>query len=143
MTGGAESRAEHDREHPPVSSLTYAVRRSSTGIALVQATGDLDSRTSSQLYSIVAGELLTGPAAPLRCSSFGGELFTEFGAAFGRSSVVVKVVTDRSSSVRVSAGRPSRAGPAVYVSQIRRAGIEPATPPRRVTSRSARPRACR
>jgi hypothetical protein len=93
--------------------------------------------------SSFGGELLSGLGTTFRRSSFGGEMVTGFGTTFGRSSVGGKVVTDRSSSVRASAGRPSRAGPAVFVWRIRRAGIEPAPPLRRVTSRSARPRSGR
>src|SRR5262245_32883344 len=86
------------------------------------------------------GEMATAVGTTFRRSSFGGEVVPGFGTTFGRSSVCGKVDTDRSSSVRASAGRPSRVGPAVFVWRIRRAGIEPAPPPRRLTSRSARPR---
>jgi len=90
--------------------------------------------------SSVGGEGGPGLGTAFRRSSFGGEGGPGFGTTFGRSSVDGKGVTDRSSSVKGSVGRRSGPGPAVFVWRIRRAGIEPAPPRRRVTSRFARPR---
>src|SRR5262245_52537753 len=65
--------------------------------------------------SSFGGESLAEFVTTFRRSSFGGELVTGFETTFGWSSVCGAVVTDQSSSVSTSAGRPSRAGPTVFV----------------------------
>ena len=62
MTGGGESGSESDVEEQQSRSLPWVVQRLPAGITVIRATADLNGETSSQLYSLVADELLQEPA---------------------------------------------------------------------------------
>jgi anti-anti-sigma factor len=62
MTGEGESGSESDVEEQQGRPLSCAVHRLPAGITLIRATGDLNRETSSQLYLLVADELLREPA---------------------------------------------------------------------------------
>jgi anti-anti-sigma factor len=62
MTGGGESGSECDVEEQQGRSLSWVVQRLPAGITVIRATGDLNRETSSQLYPLVADELLREPA---------------------------------------------------------------------------------
>lgn len=62
MTGGGEPGSESGVEDQQSGSLSWMVQRIPAGISVIRATGDLNGETSSQLYRLVAGELLREPA---------------------------------------------------------------------------------
>jgi anti-anti-sigma factor len=62
MTGGGESGGEGDLEEQEGRSLSCTVQRLPAGITIIRATGDLNRETSSQLYPLIADELLREPA---------------------------------------------------------------------------------
>jgi anti-anti-sigma factor len=62
VAGGAESGSESDVEEQQGRSLSCAVQRLPAGITIIRATGDLNRETSSQLYLLIADELLREPA---------------------------------------------------------------------------------
>ena len=61
MTGGGESGGEGDLEEQEGRSLSCTVQRLPVGITIIRATGDLNRESSSQLYPLVADELLREP----------------------------------------------------------------------------------
>jgi anti-anti-sigma factor len=61
MTGGGESGSESDVEEQQGRSLSWVVQRLPAGITVIRATGDLNRESSSQLYPLVADELLREP----------------------------------------------------------------------------------
>jgi anti-anti-sigma factor len=62
MTGGGESGSESDVEEQQSGSHQWVVQQLPAGVTIIRATGDLNGETSSQLYSLVADELLREPA---------------------------------------------------------------------------------
>jgi anti-anti-sigma factor len=62
MTGGGGSGSESDLEEQQSRSLPCVVQRLPAGIAVIRVAGDLNRETSSQMYSLVADELLREPA---------------------------------------------------------------------------------
>ena len=62
MTAGGESAEEGDLAEQEGRSLLSTVQRLPAGITIIRATGDLNRETSSQLYLLVADELLREPA---------------------------------------------------------------------------------